>query len=105
MGPQIGGRMTDLAERLGFGSAYLALADALVSCNLRQYMRSWYIAYFQLPRLTEWSLSRNHFALLRRGLQRTSLPGAFTDEDLERHVEAWSQPGALAAMLGWYRAV
>jgi pimeloyl-ACP methyl ester carboxylesterase len=83
----------------------LAMADALARFNLRQYLRSSYVAYFQLPRLPEWSLSRNHFALLKRGLRRTSLPGAFPDDDLERHVEAWSQPGALTAMLGWYRAV
>ena len=83
----------------------LALADALAGFNLRQSLRSWYIAYFQLPRVPEWSLSRNQYALLKRALQRTSLPGAFTDEDLARHVEAWSQPGALTAMLGWYRAV
>ena len=83
----------------------LAMADALARFNLRQYLRSSYVAYFQLPRLPEWSLSRNHFALLKRGLQRSSLPGAFPDEDLERHMEAWSQPGALTAMLGWYRAV
>ncbi len=29
---------------------------------------------------------------------------AFTDEDLERYVEAWSQPGALTGMINYYRA-
>src|SRR5262249_59055153 len=73
--------------------------------NLKQVMRSAYVGFFQLPRLAEWSLCRKNFSLLKRGLRVSSLPGAFTDEDLERHVQAWSQAGALSAMLGWYRAV
>jgi pimeloyl-ACP methyl ester carboxylesterase len=28
----------------------------------------------------------------------------FTDEDIEKYKEAWSQPGAMTAMLNWYRA-
>ncbi|MGH2524046.1 MAG: alpha/beta fold hydrolase, partial [Anaerolineales bacterium] len=73
--------------------------------NLRQLLRSWYIFFFQIPRLPEWLLSRNNFALLRQGMKASSLLGAFTDEDLDRYARAWAQPGALSAMLGWYRAV
>jgi epoxide hydrolase 4 len=83
----------------------LAMADALAHLNLRQYLRSATVGFFQIPALPEWALSRNNFALLKRGLQRTSLPGAFPDEELEHYVQAWSQPGTLTAMLGWYRAV
>jgi pimeloyl-ACP methyl ester carboxylesterase len=83
----------------------LALADALAHVNLRQYLRSTYVAFFQLPRLPEWLLSRDNFAVLKRTLRSTSEPGAFPAADLDRYVEAWSQPGALSAMLGWYRAV
>ncbi len=83
----------------------LAMAEALAHFNLRQYLRSTYIGFFQLPAIPEWAMRRNNFALLKRGLQRTSLPGAFPDEELEHYVHAWSQPGALTAMLGWYRAV
>jgi pimeloyl-ACP methyl ester carboxylesterase len=28
----------------------------------------------------------------------------FTDEDIGKYKEAWSQPGALTTMLNWYRA-
>jgi pimeloyl-ACP methyl ester carboxylesterase len=42
---------------------------------------------------------------LRRALQRTSRPGTFTDEDFRHYREAWAQPGALTAMLNWYRAL
>ena len=83
----------------------LAMLDSLARFNVRQYLRSTYVAAFQLPRLAEWTLRRNNFSLLGRVLQATALPGAYTAEDLARHTEAWSQPGALSAMLGWYRAV
>lgn len=37
-------------------------------------------------------------------LRKTSRPGTFTDDDLDRYQEAWSQPGAMTAMINWYRA-
>ena len=83
----------------------LALAEALAHGNWRQALRSWYIAFFQIPRLPEWLLRRNESALLRRTLRGSARPGAYSDADLAEHVAAWSQPGALSAMLGWYRAV
>ncbi len=83
----------------------LAMSDVIRHLNLRQYLRSTYVAFFQLPRLPEWSLGRQQFALVKRTLRGSSLPAAYSDEDLTRHVDAWSQPGALPAMLGWYRAV
>ena len=39
-----------------------------------------------------------------RSLQASSRPGTFSDADLELYRQAWSQPGALTAMLNWYRA-
>jgi pimeloyl-ACP methyl ester carboxylesterase len=83
----------------------LALSDALRHGNLRQNLRSTYVAFFQLRRVPEWALGRNQFALVKRTLRGSSLPGAYSELDLERHTEAWAQPGALTAMLGWYRAV
>ncbi len=83
----------------------LAMADALAHFNLRQYLRSTYVALFQIPGLPEWLLSRDKFAVLKRGLRATSGPATFPTGDLDRYAEAWLQPGALSAMLGWYRAV
>ena len=79
--------------------------SALARLNWRQYIRSWYIGYFQLPGLPEWMLGRDQCALLKRSLRQSAGPGAFPDGDLEHYVGAWSQPGALTSMLGWYRAV
>ena len=38
-------------------------------------------------------------------MTRSSRPGTFTEEDFRRYCEAWARPGALTAMLGWYRAL
>lgn len=72
--------------------------------NRRQRLRSWYMYYFQLAGLPEMTLRAGRYAALRAALQRTSRPGTFTDEDIDRYVEAWAQPGALAGMINWYRA-
>jgi len=29
---------------------------------------------------------------------------AYTPEEIERHIEAWSQPGAAAGMINYYRS-
>ena len=72
--------------------------------NLRQFLRSDYVYFFQIPWLPEWLLRRNNFALLRRAMAATARPGTFTEADLDQYVRLWSETGALSAMLGWYRA-
>lgn len=71
--------------------------------NWRQLRRSWYIFFFQIPGLPEQMLSANAYRGLRGTLKRTSRPGTYSGDDLDQYVTAWSQPGALSAMLGWYR--
>ena len=70
----------------------------------RQWLRSWYIAFFQLPRIPEMVLSARDHRVLRDALARTSRPGTFTSDDLARYAEMWSQPEAVRAMIDWYRA-
>jgi pimeloyl-ACP methyl ester carboxylesterase len=69
-----------------------------------QMFRSWYVGAFQIPRLPEILLRRRQFRPLARVLRQTSRPGTFTDDDLDRYRAAWSEPGALRAMIHWYRA-
>jgi pimeloyl-ACP methyl ester carboxylesterase len=69
-----------------------------------QRRRSRYIAFFQLPFLPERKLRAQRYRPLRAMLARTSRPGTFTDADLARYAEAAAVPGALTAMLAWYRA-
>jgi epoxide hydrolase 4 len=70
-----------------------------------QLLRSWYMFFFQLPWLPEVFFSSFHFRAGSRSLLRSSRPGTFTAEDLAQYRAAWSQPGALTAMINWYRAL
>ncbi|MEO8197938.1 MAG: alpha/beta fold hydrolase, partial [Thermoanaerobaculia bacterium] len=69
-----------------------------------QRRRSRYIFYFQLPFLPERKIRAAGFRAFRSIFKRTSRPGTFSAEDLETYVDATRQPGALTAMLNWYRA-
>jgi epoxide hydrolase 4 len=69
-----------------------------------QRRKSSYAVFFQLPWLPERALRKNDWALAVKTLRATSRPGTFTDEDLRLYRDAWSQPGAMTAMLNWYRA-
>ncbi|MBO3270487.1 alpha/beta fold hydrolase [Hymenobacter defluvii] len=73
--------------------------------NGRQRRRSWYVFFFQLPRLPEWWLRRRHYKALRRALQGTSRPGTFGHDDMAAYQAAWAQLHALRGMVNWYRAV
>ena len=70
--------------------------------NPRQLLRSWYFFYFQFPRLPERRARRRHWRFFKRFLRDARPP--YTAEELERYVEAWSQPGAATAMIDYYRA-
>jgi pimeloyl-ACP methyl ester carboxylesterase len=69
-----------------------------------QLRRSWYIFFFQLPWLPELFLRRNDWRNMTRALRGSGKIHTFTNEDIAQYKEAWSQPGALTAMLHWYRA-
>lgn len=70
----------------------------------RQMLRSWYMAFFQLPKLPVWQFSARNFEMGVRALVASSRGGTFTPEDLDRYREAWSNPGTVTAMINWYRA-
>jgi pimeloyl-ACP methyl ester carboxylesterase len=72
--------------------------------NFKQFRKSLYWFFFQIPRLPEFLSSRNDAAATLRSMKSSSRPGTFSDEDQARYREAWAQPGAWTAMLNWYRA-
>ena len=78
---------------------------AAVRGNLTQLAKSYYIGLIQIPRLPEAALSANGFRGMKKALTDSALPGTYSDEVLQRYVSAWAKPGALRAMLGWYRAI
>lgn len=78
------------------------LARALVS-NRKQLRKSWYVFLFQLPFLEKLA-ALDGYGQLTRFFKSTARRGTFSDEDLRVYREAWAKPGALTAMLDWYRA-
>ena len=71
----------------------------------RQRMRSWYIALFQLPRLPEALLTARHAAAIGRAITGTAMrPERFGPEIIAHYRDNAVQPGAMTAMLNYYRA-
>jgi pimeloyl-ACP methyl ester carboxylesterase len=73
--------------------------------TLRQLLKSWYMFFFQLPRLPEWAIRRNAFAGLDSTFkEKVGRTGSFTDADVAIYKEALSQPGALTSAINYYRS-
>jgi len=76
----------------------------LLRASAEQRRRSWYALGFQLPWLPELLLGARDCAGVATMLRETAAPGAFDETDLRRYREAACRPGALTAMLNYYRA-
>lgn len=70
-----------------------------------QVLRSAYAGAFQLPLLPERLLTARNGHLLRELMRRSSDSGTFGEADLDAYAREWLRPGAVTAMLGWYRAL
>jgi pimeloyl-ACP methyl ester carboxylesterase len=67
-----------------------------------QLRKSWYFFFFATPGLPEDVVPARDWHFLRHFLQDANPP--YTPQEMERYVEAWSQPGAAAGMINYYRA-
>lgn len=63
------------------------------------------MALFQIPVLPEAMLRARGYQALEQSLLRSSRRGTFSSQELAAYREAWAQPGALTAMINWYRAL
>ena len=80
-----------------------AFADALKR-HPTQWLRSWYIGLFQLPVVPEALFRVNDYAVVERLF--AELPKErMSHEDLQLYKEAFAQPDAVSAMIGWYRSI
>jgi pimeloyl-ACP methyl ester carboxylesterase len=72
----------------------------------KQLKKSWYIFFFQLPRLPEMRLGKNEAAAIGRLFRETSVNrDRFTREETEPYRIAAAKPGALTAMFNYYRSL
>ena len=67
-----------------------------------QLRKSWYFFFFDLPDLPEAVVRADHWHFFRHFL-RDARP-AYTPQEMERYVAAWSQPGAATGMINYYRS-
>lgn len=70
-----------------------------------QALRSAYAGFFQIPGLPERLLTARRAHLLRELMRRSSRPDTFSAADLDTYARDWLHPGAVTAMLNWYRAL
>ena len=70
-----------------------------------QRRRSWYMLFFQLPWLPERMMLKDNAAGLRRAFAGMAIDKSrFPDDVLDVYARAASAPGAMTAMINWYRA-
>jgi pimeloyl-ACP methyl ester carboxylesterase len=67
-----------------------------------QLRRSWYFFFFALPELPEAVVHANDWHFFRHFLHDAH--PAYTKEEIDHYVEAWSQPGATTGMINYYRS-
>ena len=73
--------------------------------NVRQWLKSWYIGFFQLPGVPEAALTANGGRAVVRALRGSAVDKSnFTDADLEPFRRNVLEPGAATAMVNYYRA-
>jgi len=71
-----------------------------------QLRRSWYMLFFQIPWLPEKLLGLSDARAIREAFRGMAVDKSrFPDEVLDVYAAQALQPGALTAMLNWYRAV
>jgi epoxide hydrolase 4 len=70
--------------------------------NPNQLRKSWYFFFFATPALPESVVPTRDWHFFRHFLHDAKPP--YTPQEIEQYVEAWSQPGAAAGMINYYRA-
>ena len=72
----------------------------------RQLLRSWYALFFQIPKLPERLLRARNYRAIGDAFRNMAVDKSrFPDEVLEVYKQNAAQPGALTAMINYYRAL
>ncbi len=96
-------RHPSLVDRLGiFNVPHPTVYRDTLRSSLQQIARSWYVWFYQVPKLPEWVLARNDMANLIDSLEITSNPGTFNEETIACYKTAWRHTG-ITPRINWYR--
>jgi len=82
-----------------------AVMAEFVRKSPRQMLKSWYIAFFQIPGLADRLLRLGNYAAASRLLTSSGKTGTFSPDDIAEYKQAWSNSGGLTGSIDWYRAV
>ncbi|OIP68754.1 MAG: epoxide hydrolase [Oscillatoriales cyanobacterium CG2_30_44_21] len=100
-----------------FAYAYPELVSRLIVMNLphpakfaaglktpQQMLKSWYIAFFQIPFLPEFLIQLDDYQLIGEAFRGMAInQGAFTDADMKEYKNAFTKHGALTGAINYYR--
>jgi pimeloyl-ACP methyl ester carboxylesterase len=67
-----------------------------------QLRKSWYFFFFALPDLPDAIVHANDWHFFRHFLHDAR--PAYTAQEMDRYIQAWSQPGAATGMINYYRS-
>ena len=82
-----------------------AVFRSVIRRSPRQIARSWYVFFFQLPRLPELMMGARGADAIGRAFSGMAVnKNAFPPDVLAHYRKAASEPGALTAMINYYRA-
>ena len=102
-----------------FAYAYPEMIEKLIILNIphpakfaeglqtpQQLLKSWYIFGFQIPWLPEFMLRLNDYQAIADAFSNMAIDKtAFSPADLQAYKDAAAKPGALTAMLNYYRCI
>jgi pimeloyl-ACP methyl ester carboxylesterase len=102
-----------------FAYAHPSMLESLIIMNLphpakfaaglqtpQQLLRSWYIGFFQVPFLPELLIQAGDYWLIEQMFRGMAIrKDAFTSNDIRQFKAAAAKPGALTAMINYYRAL
>jgi pimeloyl-ACP methyl ester carboxylesterase len=96
-------RHPSMVDRLGICNVpHPTVYRETLRSSPQQIARSWYVWFYQVPRLPEWLLRRNDMANMVDSLEITSNPGTFDDETIAHYKTAWQHTG-IEPRINWYR--
>ncbi len=76
-----------------------AIFKSYLNAHPAQMLKSWYAMFFQIPGLPERFVKGGNWKFLVG-----AMPDYWGEVEYDRYRNAWSQPGAITAMINWYRA-
>ena len=102
-----------------FAYAYPEMVEKLIVLNIphpakfaeglqtpQQLLKSWYVFAFQIPWLPEFVFQLNNYQAIVEAFSGMAIDKtAFSQEDLNAYREAAAKPGALTAMINYYRCI